>query len=183
MLRPYARQIDVVVLNAAMVIAKPFLEISEQEISDMMQTNFVSFIRLLQVMVPSMSAGSTVVCIGSSCEYIPAPRMALYAALKSAQSSLAMSLLVELKKYNIHFKLVKPGYMRTDLSRIDNQHLSFLFRIFSIAPERVAREVYRIVHSRRLVVHSGVISKSLHIINRISRSLLMRLQEYFYNRK
>lgn len=183
LLCPYARQIDVVVLNAAMAIAKPFLEVSEQEISSMVQTNFVSFARLLQVMIPFMPAGSTAVCIGSSCEYIPAPRMALYAALKSAQSSLVMSLQVELKTYGIHFKLVKPGYMRTDFSRIGNQHCSFLFRIFSMTPECVAREVYRMVHSRGLVAHPGMISKLLHIANRVNRSVLMWLQEHLYNRK
>ncbi|TFH36396.1 MAG: SDR family oxidoreductase [Bacteroidia bacterium] len=112
------RRIDILINNAGIVIPKPFRELSDIENELVIETNFVSPMRLIRIILPLLRRGSHVVNIGSmggvqgSAKY---PGLSVYSSAKAALSVLTESLASEFNGTGIHFNCLSLGSVQTEM--------------------------------------------------------------------
>jgi len=107
--------IDVLVVCASIQFRTPFLELTSDEIARQVAVNFNATIELLQAALPSMQARKwgRVLTVGSINQDRPAPDLAVYAALKSAQLNLCINLARQYAPYNVMINNLAPGLVET----------------------------------------------------------------------
>ena len=121
--------LDVLVTNTGGPPSGPFMSIDERAWSDAIDSLLLSVVRLCRGAVPLMQArgGGRIIHITSITVKQPVPGLVLSNALRSAVTSLAKTLAVELAPSGILVNCVAPGYTRTD-------------RVIELAEQTAARE-------------------------------------------
>lgn len=116
-------QIDILVNNAGTCIHNPAFDVTEQEWDDVFNLNVKALWRTTRAVGAHMVeiGGGSVVNIGSMSGFIvnrPQWQPA-YNASKAAVHHLTKSLAVEWAPLNIRVNAVAPGYVKTDMSPVD----------------------------------------------------------------
>jgi len=95
--------VDVLVLCASVQQREPFTEISDRELERQRRINFDASVELLKAGVPGMRdrGWGRILTIGSINQTRPAPDLAIYAALKSAQHNLCINLARQLAPHGV----------------------------------------------------------------------------------
>ena len=108
--------VDILVLNASLQLPKPWNEISDDDMLAQYRIDFMSSVRLIQLLQPAMAARKwgRIVTVGSLQQQRPLRHMAVYSALKSAQENLARNFAMQFAKDGITVNNVAPGTIRTD---------------------------------------------------------------------
>jgi 3-oxoacyl-[acyl-carrier protein] reductase len=121
--------LDVLVTNTGGPPSGPFLSLDDQTWSDAIDSLLLSVVRLCRLAIPHMRArgGGRIIHITSISVKQPIEGLVLSNALRSAVTSLAKTLSVELAADNILVNCVAPGYTRTD-------------RVIELAEQSAARE-------------------------------------------
>lgn len=113
------RAVDILVLNAALQIRKPWHLIQSADVTDQVAVNLQANLELLQGLVPAMQERrwGRVIIVGSVQEEKPHPNMLIYAALKSALSNIARNLARQIAADGVTVNVVSPGVVATDRNR------------------------------------------------------------------
>jgi 3-oxoacyl-[acyl-carrier protein] reductase len=108
--------LDVLVTNTGGPPSAPFMSLDERAWQDAIDSLLLSVVRLCRHAVPLMQArgGGRIINITSISVRQPIAGLVLSNALRSAVTSLAKTLSVELAPDNILVNCVAPGYTRTD---------------------------------------------------------------------
>jgi glucose 1-dehydrogenase len=108
--------IDILVLNGSTEIRQDWLDISQAEFDRQVAVNLRSSLLLLQSALPAMAERGfgRVVSIGSIQEAKPNPRLMLYAALKSAQTSMVVNLARHYAARGVTLNHLAPGAIATE---------------------------------------------------------------------
>jgi NAD(P)-dependent dehydrogenase (short-subunit alcohol dehydrogenase family) len=108
--------IDILVANASEQHPEPWSEITRDRFDRQVTINFRSTFELIQLVAPSMieRGWGRIVTIGSVQEAKPHPEMVVYAATKSAQTSMMRNFARQLGKHGITVNNVAPGVVMTD---------------------------------------------------------------------
>lgn len=111
-------ELDGLVLSAGITITKPVKFISKEMVDNLLQTNIVSSMLLIQKLIRSkkMSRGSSIVfisSIGSAKAYFG---NSVYSASKGAVNSFSKVLALELSPWKIRSNCIEPGMIPTQLS-------------------------------------------------------------------
>ena len=108
--------VDIVVLNAAATVRRPFAEIEQRDVAANVQIGLAASMEILQVLLPSMveRGWGRVVAIGSIQQVRQNPAVHLYAAMKSATANVMENLAREYGPSEITFNTVAPGLIATD---------------------------------------------------------------------
>src|SRR6266540_205958 len=111
--------IDVLVICASTQFRTPFERVTPQEIDRQVSINFRATIELLQTALPAMKerGWGRVLTIGSINQLRPAPDLAVYAALKSAQHNLCVNLARQYAACNVMINNLSPGLVATERNR------------------------------------------------------------------
>ena len=115
-------QIDVLVSNAGLSTAKPFLDLTVDDFDRTFDVDVRAGFLLAQAAARLMRSGS-IVNITSVHEHIPRPGFAVYASAKAALGMLTKSLALELAGRNIRVNSVAPGVIATPRNRDDAEEL------------------------------------------------------------
>jgi glucose 1-dehydrogenase len=115
-------QIDVLVSNAGLSTAKPFLDLTVADFDRTFDVDVRASFLLAQAAARLMRSGS-IVNITSVHEHIPRPGFAVYASAKAALGMLTKSLALELAGRNIRVNSVAPGVIATPRNRDDAEEL------------------------------------------------------------
>jgi NAD(P)-dependent dehydrogenase (short-subunit alcohol dehydrogenase family) len=109
-------RIDVVVANASIEIEQPFERVGDAEFDRQVNINLRSTMELMQELLPPMAEcrWGRFVTIGTIQQISPNPRKAIYAATKSAQANLALSMAKAYAPYGVTVNNVAPGLIATD---------------------------------------------------------------------
>ena len=109
-------EIDILVVSASIEIEQAFGEVTDAEFDRQINVNFRSTVELMQELLPRMAARKwgRVLTIGSVQQANPSPRKAIYAATKSAQASLAVSMAKEYASFGVTVNNLAPGLIQTD---------------------------------------------------------------------
>jgi NAD(P)-dependent dehydrogenase (short-subunit alcohol dehydrogenase family) len=110
--------VDILINNAGALINKPFDQLDEMDFVDMMQTNFLSHVRITQALLPMMSAGSHIVNIGSMGGVQGSAKfkgLSAYSASKAALHNFTETLAVELADRKISVNCLALGSAQTEM--------------------------------------------------------------------
>ncbi len=102
---------------AGMAKVIPIKVISVNNIKEMFEVNYVSFMELVKHFAKkSNNAGGSIVCVSAINAHYPQKCMSVYAATKGALEMAAASLAVELMDKNIRVNVVVPGPIATPMA-------------------------------------------------------------------
>ena len=109
---------QVLVNNAGIGVMKPFMELTRDDWTRMVDVNFNSLFDVTRAVLPSMIARQSghVVFIGSISGRSAYVNGTCYAATKHAVSGFAESLMLELRDFGVKVSVVNPGSVDTNFS-------------------------------------------------------------------
>ena len=123
LLEPF-KTIDVLVNNAGLSTAKPFLELTQEDFDITFTVDVrASFLLAQEAARSHMPSGGSIINITSVHEHIPRPGFAVYAAAKAALGMLSKALALELADKNIRVNSVAPGVIATPRNEEDAEKL------------------------------------------------------------
>ena len=108
---------DILVNNAGIIRRAPFLELSAQDWSDVIDVNLNAAFRLSQRFAADLVARQSpgkIINISSMLSFQGGLRVASYTAAKSALAGLTRAMANELAAHRINVNALAPGYMATD---------------------------------------------------------------------
>lgn len=114
----FDNKVDILINNAGALINKPFTELEETDFVEMLQSNFLGHVRMIQNMLPFMGAGSHIVNIGSMGGFLGSakfPGLAAYSASKAALHNLTECLAQELTEKKISVNGLALGSAQTEM--------------------------------------------------------------------
>ncbi len=111
-----------VVLNAGVNPPSDFAEISEIQWAEILRVNTESCLHILQRLAPAMAdtGGGRIVAISSAYAGRSRKGRAAYSASKAALESLIRSVTVEFADRGVIANAVAPGFVDTELTRVNN---------------------------------------------------------------
>jgi NAD(P)-dependent dehydrogenase (short-subunit alcohol dehydrogenase family) len=107
------RGIDILFANAGIADVAPLGEITWEHYANTFNTNVAGIIFTVQVALPLLNQGASVILCGSSGDVKASPGTSVYAASKTAIRSLARSWAAELVDRKIRVNVVAPGLTET----------------------------------------------------------------------
>lgn len=143
-----AGRIDVLVNNAGISSLHKTWTVSDEQISEVLETNLIGPIRLTRAVLPTMMEQQRghIINICSVAGHVALPGNSLYGVSKHGLRAWNDSLRHEVRHRGIAVSLVSPGYIRTPLTR----------RVRGVpmpGPEAVAKVIVKLLrHPRREVV-------------------------------
>ncbi len=112
-------RVDCLVANAGIQNIKPFLDMTDDECRELIETNLVGAMHSIRVVGRHMveRGGGTVVVMGSIYGLVGAPGSSIYALTKGGIMQLARTLAVEWARHNVRVNCVCPGWIETEMTR------------------------------------------------------------------
>jgi NAD(P)-dependent dehydrogenase (short-subunit alcohol dehydrogenase family) len=114
----FDNRVDILINNAGMLINKPFTQSLESDFVEMLQSNFIGHVRMIQNIISLMPAGSHILNIGSMGGFqgsIKFPGLAAYSASKAALHTLTECLAQELAEQGIKVNCLALGSAQTEM--------------------------------------------------------------------
>lgn len=110
--------LDILVNNAGQLINKPFESLTQLDFAQMLQSNLLGHIKMIQHMLPLFNENAHVVNIGSMggfCGSVKFPGLTAYSISKSALHTLTECLAAEYSEKNIRFNCLALGSAQTEM--------------------------------------------------------------------
>lgn len=114
----FDNRIDVLINNAGVLINKSFTQLLETDFVEMLQSNFIGHVRIIQALLPLMPAGSHILNIGSMGGFqgsVKFPGLSAYSASKAALHTLTECLAQELIEQDIKVNCLALGSAQTEM--------------------------------------------------------------------
>ncbi len=114
----FDNRVDILINNAGVLINKPFTQLQETDFVEMLQSNFIGHVRIIQSLLPLIPAGGHIVNIGSMGGFQGSakfPGMAAYSASKAALHTLTECLAQELTEQQIKVNCLALGSAQTEM--------------------------------------------------------------------
>jgi len=114
----FDNRVDVLINNAGVLINKPFVKLKELDFVEMLQSNFIGHVRMIQAMVSLMPVNGHIVNIGSMGGYqgsVKFPGLSAYSASKAALHTLTECLALELNDLEIKVNCLAIGSAQTEM--------------------------------------------------------------------
>src|ERR1700744_2948197 len=111
-------QVDILINNAGVLINKPFTELLETDFVEMLQSNFIGHVRIIQSLLPLMPAGAHILNIGSMGGFqgsVKFPGLSAYSASKAALHTLTECLALELAEREIKVNCLALASAQTEM--------------------------------------------------------------------
>jgi NAD(P)-dependent dehydrogenase (short-subunit alcohol dehydrogenase family) len=156
-------RLDVVVANAGFGVVGPVERLTLDDYRRQFETNVFGVLRTVQAALPLLKTSrGRLVIMGSVSGHIAAPGSSPYAMSKFAVRGLAQALGHELAAAGVSVTLVSPGFVESEIRRVDNAGVfqpgarEPLPAWLVVPAERAARSIVRaIARRRREVVITG----------------------------
>lgn len=110
--------VDILINNAGALINKPFVELSQLDFVEMLQTNLLGHVKMIQNLLPLFNENAHIVNIGSMGGFQGStkfPGLAAYSASKAALHSLTECLAFELSDRKIKINCLALGSAQTEM--------------------------------------------------------------------
>ncbi len=114
----FDNQVDILINNAGVLVNKPFIELLETDVIEMLQSNYVGHVRMIQALVAVMPAGAHIVNIGSMGGFQGSAKfkgLTAYSASKAALHTLTECLAVEFAAKDIKVNCLALGSAQTEM--------------------------------------------------------------------
>src|SRR5690554_3286654 len=110
--------VDILINNAGALINKPFMELNQIDFAEMLQSNLLGHVKMIQQLVPLMNENSHIVNIGSMGGYQGSAKfsgLSAYSASKGALHVLTECLASELSEQKINVNCLALGSAQTEM--------------------------------------------------------------------
>lgn len=118
-------RIDILVNNAGINMKKEFLEVTDEDFLNIIQTNVLSLFTMSRetVKVMKKQRSGNIVNISSMAAQYGIPKVIAYAASKTAVEGMTRAMATELAAFGIRVNCVAPGFIKTAMSStaLDNE--------------------------------------------------------------
>ncbi|WP_184549571.1 SDR family NAD(P)-dependent oxidoreductase [Mucilaginibacter sp. FT3.2] len=114
----FDNRVDILINNAGVLVNKPFIELQETDFVEMLQSNFIGHVRIIQALLPLISGGGHILNIGSMGGFQGSakfPGLAAYSASKAALHTLTECLAQELIEQDIKVNCLALGSAQTEM--------------------------------------------------------------------
>lgn len=114
----FESRVDILINNAGVLINKPFAQLEEMDFVEMLQSNYLSHVRIIKTVLDMMPAGSHILNIGSMGGFQGSakfPGLAAYSASKAALHTLTECLAQELVEQQIKVNCLALGSAQTEM--------------------------------------------------------------------
>lgn len=110
--------IDILVNNAGINMKKAFIDVTDEDFSNVIQTNLSSVFAVSREVVKKMVvAGSgNIINISSMAAQYGIPKVIAYSAAKTGIEGMTRAMATELSPLGIRINCVAPGFIKTDMS-------------------------------------------------------------------
>jgi len=155
--------VDVVIANAGFGVVGPVAMLSVEDFRRQFETNVFGVLRTVYAALPDIRRRrGRIAIIGSVSGHIATPGAAPYAMSKFAVRALAEALGHELARSGASVTLVSPGYVASEIRRVDNEGVlraetpDPVPKFLIMPTDRAARQIVRaIARRRREIVVTG----------------------------
>jgi uncharacterized protein len=148
--------IDVLLNNAGFGMFERFEDAPLDHFEAMMDTNYMGIVRCTQAVLPHLRKRGTgqIVNVASIAGKLGTPKSTGYSASKHAVLGLTNALRMELKGTGIAVSAVNPGPIDTPFFDKADPGGNYVknVRWFMMTPERVAREIVKVIDKRKMEV-------------------------------
>ncbi len=128
-------KLDIVFANAGFGVAGSIAKLSLADYRRQFETNVFGVLRTLYAALPAVTRSrGQLVITGSVAGWVAMPGVSAYAMSKFALRALADSIAPELAQAGVALTLISPGFVESDIRRVDNQG-----RLHPHAPEPLPR--------------------------------------------
>jgi short-subunit dehydrogenase len=149
--------IDIAVANAAVPMDGKFEKLSLADYRKVMETNVLGVLQTCYAILEDLKkTRGTLVIIGSISGYMASPDSSAYAMSKFAVRAFAEAIRDELAVHGIKVVLISPGFVRSEMRRLDRQGVydpekkDWVPSFLVMPAEKAARQIARaIVRGRR----------------------------------
>ncbi len=156
-------RLDVAVANAGFGVVGPLERLTLADYRRQFETNVFGVLRTAYAALPALrKSRGTLVIVGSVSGHIPMPSTSAYAMSKAAVHALAGSLRGEVGADGVGVVLVSPGFVESEIRRVDNQGVHHpdardpVPRWIVVPADRAARAIVRgVARRQREVVVTG----------------------------
>jgi short-subunit dehydrogenase len=166
-------RLDVVVANAGFGVVGPSVLLTLDDYRRQFETNVFGVIRTIYATLRDVRrARGRIVIIGSVSGHIATPGSSAYAMSKFAVRALAEALGHELASAGVSVTLVSPGYVASEIRRVDNQGVlreetpEPIPKFLIMSTARAARQIVRAIARRRREVVITVHGKAVVFVHR-----------------
>lgn len=149
-------RIDVAVANAGFGVIRPLARLSLEDYRRQLETNVFGVLRTIYAALDELTRSrGTLVLVGSVTAWVSVPGTSAYAMSKAAVRALADALHGELEPRGVHTVLVSPGYVESEIRKVDNRGILHpevrdpIPRWLRAPAPAVARSIVRAVAARR----------------------------------
>jgi len=114
----FDNRVDILINNAGVLINKPFTQLLESDVVEMLQSNFIGHTRIIQALIQYMPPGSHILNIGSMGGFQGSakfPGLAAYSASKAALHCLTECLAQELLGQGVKVNCLALGSAQTEM--------------------------------------------------------------------
>lgn len=140
--------LDILVNNVGINRPEPFVEVSDENLDDMLDINVRATFRIARESVKRMKSGGSVVNITSQMGHVGSPERTVYCMTKHAIEGLTKAMAVELAPQGIRVNAVAPTFIETPLTKpmlANPEFMEFVKRMIPMGkigkPEDVASAV------------------------------------------
>lgn len=114
-------KLDVAIANAGFGVFGKIESLSAANWRKQLDVNVVGLAMTAKFALPFLKqTGGRLVLIGSVAAYLPNPQVGAYGVSKAAVRSIAQTLHVELKGTGVSCTVIHPGFVDSDIARVDN---------------------------------------------------------------
>ena len=115
----FGLQFNALVNNAGIAMTAAIHSSDEDEVRQLIDTNFLGSLWTIQAAVPALKAAGdgVIVNVASVLGHRPLPHTGIYAASKAAVMQITKAAAIELARDGIRVNALAPGYVITDLNR------------------------------------------------------------------
>ncbi|WP_447004062.1 SDR family oxidoreductase [Saccharothrix isguenensis] len=182
---------DVVMANAGIGVAGPFLDTSEEDWRRVVDVNLWGVVHTFRAFAPQLvdrAEGGHLVVTASAAAYFPTAVLPAYSTTKAAVLMLAQCLDAELREHGVSVTAICPGIVHTNITKTftfagstaaeqeeQRRTATRAYRLRGFGPEKVAAEVLAAVNRDRLVVPVTAEAKAVHLANRVAPGLVRAL--------
>ena len=149
--------VDIVINNAGRGYLKPAVDLTKEEIEEMLQLNLYTLIQMTQCYLPKFmkKKSGMFVQIASQAGKSATAKSSVYSATKFGVLGYSNALRLELKPYGIHVMTVNPGPIATDFFDKAEPTGKYLEQLGSVVldPVKVAGEVVKGIEKEKREVN------------------------------
>src|SRR5690242_3893552 len=115
-------KLDVVIANAGFGVVGPLKKLSVEDYRRQFETNVFGVLRTIYAALPEIEKNKgNIVIIGSVSGWTSSPGASPYTMSKFAVRALANAITPELRLDGVKVTLISPGFVASDIRRVDNQ--------------------------------------------------------------